>query len=133
VLNYLEKRKVYLVYLPLIFYWIILLAATSFPTTALPSVGVGDKFMHFGAYFVLGVLLNLTLMFQDKYILLKRKNTLFTFLIVVFYACIDEIHQHFIPGRSMEFYDFVADIFGLVLALIFVLFMVRINRFVTPL
>jgi VanZ family protein len=130
LLKYLEKRKVYLVYLPLIIYWIALLTGTSFPTTALPKVGIGDKFMHFGAYFGLGVLLNLSLIFQNKFPKMKVQNNLYTIGIGSLYGIFDEVHQSFIPGRSMEFMDFVADFFGLVLAVVFVLFLLKLNKFV---
>lgn len=130
MIKYLEKRKVQLVYIPLIFYWVVLLAATSFPTTSIPTVAVGDKFMHFAAYFGLGVLLNLTLIFQTKFTLLKKKSAGFTILLGSVYGIIDEVHQHFIPGRYMEFMDLVADFLGLVLAVVFVLFLLKLTRFV---
>lgn len=130
MLRYLETRKVRLIYTPLIIYWIILLAGTSFPTTSIPSLGAGDKVLHFAAYFVLGVLLNLALMFQNRNKALKEKNSVYTLITGIFYAIIDEVHQHFIPGRSMEFLDFVADFLGLVLAIVFVLFLLKLNQII---
>lgn len=130
MLRFLEKRKVLLVYTPLVIYWIILLTATSFPTINVPTTDVSDKVYHFAAYFGLGVLLNLTLIFQNKYIVLKRKNSFYTVLIGSLYGIFDEVHQYFIPGRSMEFLDFAADFLGLVLAVLFVLFLLRLYRFV---
>jgi VanZ family protein len=130
LLRFLEKRKVLLVYTPLVIYWIILLTATSFPTINVPTTDVSDKVYHFAAYFGLGVLLNLTLIFQNKYIVLKRKNSFYTLLIGSLYGIFDEVHQYFIPGRSMEFLDFAADFVGLVLAVLFVLFLLRLYRFV---
>ena len=130
MLRFLEKRKVLLVYTPLVIYWIVLLTATSFPTINVPTTDVSDKAYHFTAYFGLGILLNLTLMFQNKYVNLKKKNWFNTIFIGSVYAALDEFHQYFIPGRSMEFLDFVADFFGLVLAVVFVLFLLRLNRFV---
>lgn len=129
MLKYLEERKVYLVYTPLVIYWVILLAATSFPTDAIPSFGVSDKFLHFAAYFCLGILLNLSLIFQNKYSFLKRKSTWYTIFIGAIYGIIDEIHQHYIPGRSMEFLDFAADFLGLVLAGVFLIFLMRMSNF----
>lgn len=130
MLKFLEKRKVPFVYTPLVIYWIVLLAATSFPTIKVPTTSISDKGYHFIAYFGLGVLLNLTLIFQNKYPLLKKKNSFYTLLIGSIYGIFDEIHQYFIPGRSMEFLDFVADFIGLVLALFFVLFLTKVYKFV---
>ena len=70
--EYLEKRKVYLVYVPLIIYWIILFTATSLPAANLPSVAISDKIKHFGAFLGLSVLLSLTLLYQNKNLLFKN-------------------------------------------------------------
>lgn len=130
MLRFLEKRKVLFVYTPLILYWLILLTATSTPSTALPTAGIQDKILHFIAYFGLGILINLTLMFQNKYDILKKKSSLFTIVFGSIYAALDEIHQYFIPGRFMEFLDFVADLLGLVLAVILILFLKIVTKYV---
>lgn len=129
MLKYLEERKAQLVYTPLVIYWLILLAATSFPTNAVPSFGVSDKLLHISAYFCLGILLNLTLLFQNKYSFLKRRSGWHTISIGIIYGIFDEIHQYFIPGRSMEFLDFTADFIGLVLAVVFLIFLARMSNF----
>ena len=48
--EFLEKRKVVLVYIPLIIYWALLLMGTTLPAPDVPSFGVGDKIKHFGAF-----------------------------------------------------------------------------------
>jgi len=110
--SYLEKNKNTLVYLPLIVYWIILFTATSIPAQSVPSFGVGDKFNHFFAYFILAVLLYLTLSFQEKSLLIQRNDALLTIVIVLLYGVLDELHQMLIPGRSAEFLDWAADAVG---------------------
>ena len=125
MLKYLEEHKVIMVYIPLLVYWLVLLGATSFPVDYLPSVGVGDKFEHLFAYFGLTVLLNLTLIFQNKFLLLKRKNTLFTLIISGLYGALDEIHQYFIPGRSCEFFDWGADFLGILLGIILITYLIK--------
>jgi VanZ family protein len=106
-----------MVYFPLIIYWIILFIATTLPSNELPNMHVSDKIEHFSAYFILSVLLNLTMMFQGKYLLLKRKAWLFTILIIITYAGLDEVHQLFIPGRDCEFLDWVSDSSGVLLGI----------------
>jgi VanZ family protein len=128
--RYLEKKRVFLVYIPLVIYWLILLAATSFPTISVPSPDISDKGYHFTAYFGLGILLNLTFAFQNKYPSMKKRSHFYSILIGIIYAGLDEIHQYFIPGRTMELLDFVADVGGLVLAAVFILFLFRINKFI---
>lgn len=107
--EFLEKRKVWLVYVPLVVYWLILFFATSLPVQKLPSVGISDKFAHFAAFFCLSILLNLTLIYQRKSQLLFNKAIIATIIICLVYAAIDELHQMLIPGRSAEVLDWVAD------------------------
>jgi VanZ family protein len=108
------------VYAALVFYWLILLAATSLPTESLPDVGGGDKIKHFSAYLVLTVLVTLTLMVQEKSSFLRKYAFWAAILISAVYGIADEIHQMFIPGRSCEFLDWVADLGGAVTGAFFV-------------
>jgi VanZ family protein len=123
--EYLEKRKVSLVYIPLIIYWIILIIATTVPAPDVPSFGVSDKFKHFGAYFGLAVLLSFTLHYQNKNLLLKKYFLIAAWLIATFYGVLDELHQRFIPGRSAEFLDWFADALGAAAGIIFVHYLMK--------
>jgi len=127
--NFLERHKVLLVYLPLIFYWIILFTLTTLPAQSVPSVGVSDKLEHLLAYFVLSILLYLTLLFQRKSVLLKNYAMLFTILIVFAYGIIDELHQLMIPGRSCELLDFLADMIGGIIGIIIVKILFSFYKF----
>lgn len=113
----LEANKKWLVYFPLIIYWFILFIATTLPSQDLPETHVSDKIEHFTAYFILAILLNLTMMFQNKYAGMRRKAWLYTLIIIVTYAALDELHQLFIPGRDCEFLDWVSDSSGVLLGL----------------
>lgn len=124
MLNKLESNKKWMVYFPLVIYWIILFIATTLPSNDLPNMNVSDKIEHFSAYFILAVLLNFTMMFQDKYLLMKRKAWLFTILIILTYAGLDELHQLFIPGRDCEFLDWISDSSGVLLGIGLVRFLV---------
>lgn len=67
-----------------------------------------DKVAHFGAYFVLAV-------FTSRALHLKWRGVtaaLGTFLLVVAYGISDEVHQSFVPGRSPDGLDVVADAVG---------------------
>jgi VanZ family protein len=116
--NYLERNKVVLVYLPLIFYWLLLFTLTTLPAESVPAIGVSDKIEHLLAYFVLSFLLFLTLLFQKQSLFLKKYALLFTFTIVFFYGIADEVHQLLVPGRSCELFDFTADILGGILGIL---------------
>lgn len=123
--SYLEKNKNRLVYLPLIVYWIILFTATSIPAQSVPSFGVGDKFNHFFAYFILAILLYLTLSFQEKSLFLQLNAALLTIAVVLLYGVLDELHQMLIPGRSAELLDWAADVIGAICGVLIISFLLK--------
>ena len=47
-----------------------------------------------------------------EYISLSKKSILTVIFLVFLYACSDEIHQLFIPGRSGEILDVLIDTLG---------------------
>ena len=116
--NYLEKRKVWLVYIPLVLYWIVLFTATTLPGPQLPDIHIGDKIEHFSAFFILAVFLNLALIYQRKSIFLFKYATLVTIIICFLYGAIDELHQMFIPGRFADIRDWLADSTGVLLGVL---------------
>jgi len=129
LLEYLKKNKIYLVYLPLVVYWIALFIATSIPTEYIPSVGVSDKLNHFFAYLVLSVLLYLTFIFQEKLPLLREYPASFTLVIGSVYGIFDELHQMLIPGRHAEVLDWIADFVGVIAGVLIVkLFLLKFNN-----
>ena len=111
--------------MPLIVYWIILLFATSLPAQSVPSFGVGDKVNHFLAYFILSILLYLTLSFQEKSIFAKRNSALLTIAVILLYGVLDELHQMLIPGRSAEFLDWTADAVGAICGVLIISFLLK--------
>jgi len=94
--------------------------ASSRPTLPVPLGGGTDKLAHFGAYAVLGLALG-------------HARAVFGFspavatLIGGLYALSDEVHQSFVPGRSPDFADWVADALG-ILAGLFAHHLWRRNR-----
>jgi len=127
--EFLEKRKVLLVYLPLIIYWLILFIATTLPAERLPSVGFSDKINHFLAYFVLAVLVNLTLIYQRKSRFLFETAQIATIIICLFYGALDELHQLLVPGRSAETWDWVADALGTLTGVLIVYLLINRLRY----
>ena len=123
--SYLQTNKKYLIQLPLIIYWIILFILTSLPSTLAIATDINDKINHFGAYGLLSVLLYLNLHFQEKIKILSRFPAVFTVLIASVYGFLDEIHQMFVPGRSAEFLDWLADFLGSVTAVLIMGYILR--------
>ncbi|MBN1637610.1 MAG: VanZ family protein [Ignavibacteriales bacterium] len=132
MLKLIKEKRIFFVYTPLVLYWIVLFIATSLSTQSLPKPFVfSDKVAHLLAYLILSFFVTLTLWAQEKFQLLKRRYFFFTITIVFLYGVFDEIHQSFIPGRSCEFLDWVADATGAIIGtLIATLLIVKIKKIV---
>ena len=81
-----------------------------------PDLGfdMQDKLFHAIEYAILGFLLRRALVFQGNQFIHRNVSWL-TILIGGIYAISDEIHQLFVPGRSGEIDDVIADIIGIML------------------
>ena len=67
------------------------------------------KAAHISAYFILGILLFSLL---KEHGLGVKKIIFISIAIAMLYACTDEVHQMFVPGRSGEVRDVVIDTAG---------------------
>lgn len=65
------------------------------------------KLAHFTEYFILGILV--INMFNRNNISIKY---LISIILCIIYACTDEIHQFFVPGRSCQVTDAIIDSMG---------------------
>ena len=75
-------------------------------TTLTPSETLVRKLAHFTLYFTLGALLVVTLY---SYRQPHRRAALLAVGIAALYAASDELHQHFIAGRSGQLSDVLLD------------------------
>lgn len=71
------------------------------------------KNAHFIAYFILGILTLLALVYSEA-----RKPANLALIIGLLYAVSDEFHQLFVPGRSGQFRDVLIDGAGTVLGVL---------------
>ena len=90
-------------------YWIAIFVATHLPATSLPGVAVSDKLCHVIAYAGLSFLLCWAIPTRSGR---WGKHTLLALAIAMGYSCLDELTQHFIPGRSCDPWDVAADAVG---------------------
>jgi hypothetical protein len=93
--------------------WIFFLSAQS----KLPDLGLGPTEMrsvagHLVVYGVLALLLQRTLEGTKV-----RRPALWAFVIAVLYGFSDELHQHFVPGRTPTFFDLATDAVAAVVVL----------------
>ncbi len=92
--------------------WVV----SSIPSDSLPSYEIlsMDKLAHFFVYFVLGMLVNKTAMVKG----FGRKTVYYIYGFLLVSALAEEYHQHFIPGRSVTIWDFLANSTGLIAAFV---------------
>lgn len=89
----------------------------------MPELGfeLNDKLIHAGVYFLAYLLFYLSLSNISKDSIISRNPLVFSLIFTNLYAILDEFHQMFVPNRSAEFFDFVADLAGSLLGLLLVL------------
>ena len=74
------------------------------------------KCAHLSLYLILGILV---ISLLREYMVINTKLVLLSLLICFLYACSDEIHQLFVPGRSGEVRDVLIDTLGASLGVFF--------------
>ncbi|NJD62242.1 MAG: hypothetical protein FIA93_05925 [Deltaproteobacteria bacterium] len=104
----MTRRRIYLVSL-------VLWAGFTLFLTSLPNPGIelpfsyADKVAHLGFYGVMGFL---CAMWRRESGSTLRSAAAAGLIFAAVMGALDEIHQQWIPGRSMEFLDWVADAAG---------------------
>lgn len=90
----------------------------------LTSINVGEfivrKCAHMFSYCFLAIILFMSV-YEDNI----KKAAIIAFLGTFLYACSDEFHQLFIPGRSGEFRDVMIDLVGATIGILLIIFMVK--------
>lgn len=82
----------------------LVVAASSRSTVAGPQITHFDKVVHFGVYGLIG-----TLVVRQRP---GWRGALWSVALVSAFGATDEWHQSFVPGRSTELADWVADTLG---------------------
>jgi VanZ family protein len=112
-------------WLPVLAYCLIIFIQSSFPAVEnIPDFDCSDKLLHAAVYAVLGMLLYRALDATHK-----RPPTaslaLLSMFLTALYGASDEVHQYFVPSRTADIWDFVADAVGGILG---VMVAVAINK-----
>jgi hypothetical protein len=97
-------------------YAALIFAISGIPQITPPFLGftLEDKVYHFLEYSVFSFLLFLAF-FKVQKDFFKKNLFLLSSLIGIIYAYSDEFHQRFVPGRTYDLYDFLADCLGIIL------------------
>lgn len=120
LLEFLKKKKISFVYIPMIVYWFLVSIGTVIPVETLYKYSINDKIEHLIIYFILTIFVILSNYVQDKFLFLKRHPYFFALLFIALYGMLNELAQLYIPERFCDFYDWLADVAGASLAIILV-------------
>ena len=107
-----KLRNFLICWLPLIIYCLAIYIQSGQPSPEhLPELRFLDKFLHFGAYGLLGIF------FFRAYETLSLKNFKNLLILVsigsaTLYGISDEIHQYFVPSRQADIMDVIANTIG---------------------
>ncbi|MEW5994211.1 MAG: VanZ family protein [Candidatus Zixiibacteriota bacterium] len=107
-------------HLPAILYAAAILVVSSLPPFHAPSLGVSwsDKLLHFAEYAFFAVLTFRSFTHISQRMSLNRAFLLSALFLSVF-AILDELHQHYIPGRDPDLADLAGDLLGGLVVLAF--------------
>lgn len=84
-----------------------------------PRLGLSDKWIHFVFYFILAFLLYLARQADTKKTISVVSRLSFVIIITTLLGVSIELIQHFcIESRQGDFYDILANSFGIILAII---------------
>jgi VanZ family protein len=99
---------------PPVFWAAFILLLTSIPGSDIPHVGflgfrASDKLVHATMYGIFAWLATRALVRSGQPLL---RSILLVILGIMIFGALDEWHQQFIPGRSMDLFDWLADLSG---------------------
>jgi VanZ family protein len=88
---------------------------SSIGTIKIPDIGVSwfDKILHFIVFGILG-LLTARGFRHSTGTRMRDRFMSWSIIICILYGASDEIHQLWIPGRFASFWDWIADILGII-------------------
>ena len=109
------SRRTFALWAPVVVYMAAIFYASSLPTPPIPQ-GT-DKQFHLLAYFAFGVVV-LRAVAGGLPRRIAFRTALIGFAIATAYAASDEFHQSFVPGRSADPYDLLADAIGIALGIV---------------
>ncbi len=104
----------YILIVPILLYSALIYYLSNQPRLPIPEMGIlgCDKLIHFIAYFLYGILMQLAVIVS-----LGNKTQKYQIFIVVVLASLfafsDEIHQSFVPGRDADIFDVLSDLIGI--------------------
>jgi VanZ family protein len=109
IVSALMTKKDFKYFIPALLWAVVMLIVSSIPYLVSPpfEFAMIDKVEHFSEYFILAFWASF------GYARSGRSTTFLTTLTICsVFGILDELHQLFIPGRSCDVFDMLADILG---------------------
>ena len=120
------KKSFFDSYIPALVWWFVVLILMCTPGKDLPELGSWtelislDKLIHIGVFGLLAYLFMRPVAIRDISVSIKKQTFLKIAIAGSIWGLTLEFVQHFwIPGRSMDLMDFVADAIGCMLAYLY--------------
>jgi VanZ family protein len=125
-----HRSRLFRAVLPAVIWAALIFVASSIPSEDIPASPIldYDKLIHMAIYFVFAALMYRALRFGGISPALRTRAAILTIGIITLYGATDEFHQHFVPGRTMDVFDWVADVAGGILCVVVLSFLSRWNR-----
>jgi VanZ family protein len=116
-----KKYKDFLRILPAVGYFLIIWNFSAHPIPF--DIGGSDKVIHILEYSFMGFLVAFGYKLTPETYQNQGKTTFITACLT---GIVDEIHQYFVPGRSCNFFDFMADMAGCAIGIIFYVYLLKL-------
>ena len=120
----MKYKSFFKYHFPFLLWMVIIFVQSSFPAIELPEVEVisADKIAHMGVYGLLAVLCYISLIHLTENNTFSLSPFSWSFVIASLYGATDEIHQYYVPNRSSEIQDWLADVTGIVIMVLLIKF-----------
>jgi VanZ family protein len=98
-------------HLPLILWALVIFTASSIPGYSIPESPIfeQDKLLHAGIFFGLAFFMQRSFSHQSRFPGLARHSRWWILAFALAYGILDEVHQSFVPGRTPDVFDALAD------------------------
>ena len=110
-----KKIKVFFRYqFPAITWALLIFIGSAIPSRYFPTMKIFryDKLIHIGLFLVFGLFVYRAINSIIQKYLFNWGIAFISLSIVMLYGVLDEMHQGFVPGRSVDIWDAIADTIG---------------------
>ncbi len=126
--NFLVKYRLFFLVVLLLAYCFLITVMSSIYQPYYIKINHLDKLFHFSAYALLSGILFSFFVYQDKISFLKTYPVLCTFLFATSFGIMNELLQIFIPYRTFNKLDIIANMLGVLVAILTMKFWISVIK-----